>query len=235
VRVPAPPDGLRPGQLGVVLLRRVIIGDIAATLVDLADRELLTVEEEPDGADPGWRVSALLEGAPQFRLESLLPYEKTLLEGLAGCGPKASLASLAGPIPHVLDETRAALIHDAVHRGWLRHLHHDERTAAGEELAARIRAFQRDLQHVRSEGSPEDLAGSLLPYALHFGMVDPSQFPLARFAHAWVDSFADLPGWRPPAPQRPTFDEGGPALPSFDEPITDPGRTARAWITGPGA
>jgi hypothetical protein len=34
----------------VVLLRRVIIGDIAATLVDLANRKLLTVAEEPDGA-----------------------------------------------------------------------------------------------------------------------------------------------------------------------------------------
>jgi hypothetical protein len=32
--VPRPPDGMRPGQLGVVILGRVIIGDIAVTLVE---------------------------------------------------------------------------------------------------------------------------------------------------------------------------------------------------------
>jgi hypothetical protein len=40
---PTMSDGLRPGQLGVVLLGRVIIGDIAATLAGLAYREVLPV------------------------------------------------------------------------------------------------------------------------------------------------------------------------------------------------
>ena len=33
--VPAAIEGLRPGQTGVVVLGRVIMGDIAVTLVDL--------------------------------------------------------------------------------------------------------------------------------------------------------------------------------------------------------
>ena len=50
---PLPPDGLRPGQLGVVLLGRVIVGDIAATLVDLAGREIVQVAEDQDaGSGP---------------------------------------------------------------------------------------------------------------------------------------------------------------------------------------
>jgi hypothetical protein len=50
---PLPPDGLRSGQLGVVLLGRVIVGDIAATLVDLAGREIVQVAEDQDaGSGP---------------------------------------------------------------------------------------------------------------------------------------------------------------------------------------
>jgi hypothetical protein len=33
---PVIPEGIRPGQLGVVMLGRVIMGDIAATAADLA-------------------------------------------------------------------------------------------------------------------------------------------------------------------------------------------------------
>jgi hypothetical protein len=41
------------GQLGVVLLGRVIVGDIAATLVDLAGREIVQVAEDQDaGSGP---------------------------------------------------------------------------------------------------------------------------------------------------------------------------------------
>ena len=36
--LPVPPAGLRPGQLSLLLLGRVIIGDIAVTLADLAVR-----------------------------------------------------------------------------------------------------------------------------------------------------------------------------------------------------
>jgi hypothetical protein len=43
--VPAALGGLRAGQTGVVVLGGVIMGDIAVTLVDLVQRELLTVEE----------------------------------------------------------------------------------------------------------------------------------------------------------------------------------------------
>jgi hypothetical protein len=42
------------------------------------------------------------------------------------------------------------------------------------------------------------LDGQLLPDALHFGLAGPAH-PLARFAHAWVAAFAELPEWRAPA------------------------------------
>ena len=50
--VPVPPDQLRSGQLGAVMLGRVITGDIAATLADLSVRGMLTIEACDDGG-PG--------------------------------------------------------------------------------------------------------------------------------------------------------------------------------------
>jgi hypothetical protein len=57
MRVPVPPEGLRPGQLGVIAIGRVIIGDVAATLVDLALRGLLRIDEDTAAADGGWLLT----------------------------------------------------------------------------------------------------------------------------------------------------------------------------------
>jgi hypothetical protein len=186
------------------MLRRVIIGDIAATLVDLSIRRLLRVEEQSGGGHTGWLVSPLHTTAPRHRRESLLKYEQILLDELARSGPAASLPSLAPRIPQVLEAARAALIRDAVHRGWLRRLHHDQRTEAGEQLAARIRAFQHGLRQLATEQGEDALTGPLLPYALHFGMIHSDRLPLAAFARRWVETFAALPGWHVPAPKPPS-------------------------------
>jgi predicted RNA polymerase sigma factor len=42
------------------------------------------------------------------------------------------------------------LIRDAVHRGWVQHLHHSERTAAGEDLVRRLRSGHHRLHGVRA-------------------------------------------------------------------------------------
>lgn len=198
---PEPPGGIRPGQLGVVLLGRVIISDVAVTLVDLSTRRLLGVDGH-DGEDTQWLFRSLHTRAPRYRLQTLLPYERMLLEGLFSDGTQAALSSLTPPrMAKVLKHTRAALVHDAVHRGWLRHLHHDQRTAAGEQLAARIRGFQRGLRHFAAEQGEDAVSDSLLPYAVRFGMMRDGARPLAKFARAWMDTFADLPGWHQPAPK----------------------------------
>jgi len=201
-RVPVPPDGLRPGQLGVVAVGRVIIGDIAATLVDLAQRDLLRIEEDTAAADAGWLLT-LAVGARSRTSESAVEYEQVLIEGVAAAGKTGSLSVLASQLPVTLEKTRHAIVRDAVHRGWLHHLHHEERTELGDELVVRIRAFQRDLRHLKSADGPQALSDRLLPYALHFGLTDPTQNLLVRFAHAFTATFADLPGWRRPEHTRP--------------------------------
>jgi hypothetical protein len=194
---PAPPDGLRPGQVGLVCVGRVILGDIAATLVDLAIRGHLDLRQPPPGGRGGWLLTPRPAKAPVQDAGSLAGYEQILLRGLAGHGGTVNLAALPRA---VLDQTRGELIGDAVRRGWFHgHPRHHATSTAAVALAGRILAFRRELLHLQSEGGA--LTAELLPYALHFGLARHDE-PLARFAAAFGDRFAGLDGWYLPVPER---------------------------------
>jgi hypothetical protein len=189
------------------MLGRVIIGDVAVTLVDLAVRRFLAVQERgdsagPEGAGPDWSLTAVQAAGLAVRRESLIGYERTLLDAVTG-GGQTTTSSLAARMPQILAETRREILRDAVHRGWLRHIHHDQRTAEGEQLAARIRTFQSRLRQFAVSQGEDGLAGPLLPYAMHFGLVHGDDLPLARFARHWVRTFSVLPGWHPEVPKAP--------------------------------
>ncbi len=203
------------------MLRRVIIGDVAATLVDLSIRRLVRVEEH-DGEPGGWLVRPLHTSAPRHRRESLLSYERTLLDGLSHGAPASSLPSLAPRMPGVLERTRAALVRDAVHRGWLRHLRSDQHTHAGEQLASRLRSFRYDLRRAAAEHGADIVTGALLPYAVRLALIRGDQHPLARFADRWVETFAKLPGWHPEESTSPNpldepvpMNNDGPGWPNY--------------------
>jgi hypothetical protein len=232
--VPASLEGLRAGQTGAVVLGRVIMGDIAVTLVDLIQREFLTIGETAGGGD--WRLTPPAGTAPRqkpgtaprHKHGALLDYEKRLLDGLSAGGGESRLSSLAARFEKVLDETRKLLIREAAHQGWLRHLRHDQRTAKGEELAGRVRSFRRDLRRLAAEGDQRALSGQLLPYSLRFGLLADEQAPLVRFAHAWVRAFADLPGWAPPTPARPEYGSDQPLFADVER-IPGAGSGAMGW------
>src|SRR5215471_8061701 len=126
---PVPPVDLRPGQLGVVLLGRVIVGDIAATLVDLAGRGLVDVAEDPER---GWLLGRSPAAAEHER-GGLAGFEALLVGGLPPVRP-ADLAELARTYPKVMARARCELARDAVRRGWLRRVGRGQRTRQGQEL-----------------------------------------------------------------------------------------------------
>ena len=226
-----PPDGVRPGHLGLIATGRVILGDIAATAVDLSLRGWLEIEST-GGEDGGW---VLTPAEPPQDGQDTLAYEQVLLEWVARPRHAASLALLAADLPGGLAEVREELVRDAVRSGWLRRLHHHERTKAGEELAGQLRAFRQELRSARAGRGPEILDGQLLPYALHFGLARPGH-PLSRFAHAWVAAFAELPEWRAPARWRTSggHDATGAAARkrTLDEDIMSHDVGAMLWVTG---
>jgi hypothetical protein len=208
--IPASLKGLKPGEISVVVLGRVVMGDIAVTLVDLSQRGLLQVEETEDGTD--WLLTSS-HGVSGRR--AIAEYETRLLEKLADRGRAVLLSSLKADLGRDLRRVRHALEDEAVAQGWVRRFHHDRRTPKGEELARNVRSFQRELRKLKSDEGEQAIDGSLLPFALRFGLVSGDQLPLARFAHDWVRTFGDLPGWRPAQPARPLYDEYGPMFPEI--------------------
>jgi hypothetical protein len=213
MQIPASLKGLKPGEISLVVLGRVVMGDIAVTLVDLAQRDLLRVEETDDGAD--WLLFPLhgVSARP-----AVAEYETKLLEQLADRGQIVRLSSLAAELGQDLGKVRRALEHEVVAQGWVRRLRHGQRTPKGEELARHVRSFQRELRKFKSDGGEEAVGGMLLPFALRFGFLSGGQPPLARFARDWVRTFGDLPGWRPAQPARPVYDTYGPMFPEVDAP-----------------
>jgi hypothetical protein len=208
----AVPGKLRPGQMSVVMLGRVIIGDIAVTLVDLAERGRVELTEvaQPEDAGNGedgvattadWTIHVpsrprpTTQTASTIRPHSIVPFEQTLLDGLSGYKEPTPLEVVAGGFSYVLDKVRADLVREAVHQGWLRRWHHDQRTPEGDQLARKLRAFRSELRQLKAEHGEDPLISDWLPFAVHFGLVYPETNRLARFARAWDDAFSDMKGW----------------------------------------
>ena len=112
----APPEELRPGQVGTLLDERANPLDVTATIVDLAVRKYLVIEEIPK---EGWF------GKPDWRLrrvrsadDSLLPYERRLLDGLFEDGDDVLLSELKTKFVERLHNVQDALYADMVDRGW---------------------------------------------------------------------------------------------------------------------
>lgn len=85
VELPVPPGGVRPGHLGLIASGRVILGDIAATAVDLSLRGWLEIESSGDRDTGLGRAAAGHPGPGGVRA------------GAAGMAGPARLPSWPGP------------------------------------------------------------------------------------------------------------------------------------------
>jgi len=115
-----PPDGVRPGQIGTLIDEQADVIDVTATIVDLAVRGYLLIEEE-DREVTGkldWELQRL-----QRPVNDLLPYEQLLLDALFTApdgGPRAAvkLSELGGTFSAQLARVRSAMYADVVQQGW---------------------------------------------------------------------------------------------------------------------
>ena len=159
---PGPPEDLRPAQLGVVLVGRVVLGHISATAADLAARGYLRME----GSGADWVLTDLRQPAASGGSD-LLSYEGELLAGLFDGRREVSLPGLGKPFLRTLDRVRRQLIRDAVRRGWLRRWRREIRTTRGDQLLAAIQDFRRELRAAARTGG---LLPAQVPYAMAFGL-----------------------------------------------------------------
>jgi Predicted membrane protein (DUF2207) len=111
-----PPDDLRPGQIGTLVDEVAGPLDVSATIVDLAVRKYLKIEEIPKHhlfGHPDWKLTRLDKNDP------LLRYERLLLDALfAGTDGDVLLSSLKTKFHTSLVSVEGALYDDAVARGW---------------------------------------------------------------------------------------------------------------------
>jgi uncharacterized protein (TIGR04222 family) len=112
----APPEGIRPGQIGTLIDERANTLDVTATIVDLAVRGFLLIQEIPKEG---------LFGKPDWRLvrrqaddAASLPYERSLLTGLFRDGDETTLSSLRTTFAERLAKVEEGLYVDAQRQGW---------------------------------------------------------------------------------------------------------------------
>jgi len=123
-----PPDVLRPAEMGVLLDERADTKDVSATIVDLAVRGYLTIEE----LDKSW-----VFGKKDWKLtkkkepDDLQPYEQTIFKGLfEGGGGEVNVSDLKNEYHTSLTVAEAQLYHNAVSHGWFAKAPDAARTSA---------------------------------------------------------------------------------------------------------
>jgi uncharacterized membrane protein YgcG len=112
----APPLGLRPGQIGTLVDEVANPLDVTASVIDLAVRKYLVIEEIPKKGwfgKPDWKLTKLKDPDRE-----LLEYERELLDGLFEDGEEVKLSNLRTTFVSRLHRVQDALYRDAVRQGW---------------------------------------------------------------------------------------------------------------------
>ena len=106
---------VRPGHVGTVADERVDPIDVTATLVDLAVRGHLVINELPresEFARSDWEIRRL-NGS-----DSLRPFEQQLLDGIATPSSSVKVSELAGRVQESIGGVQDALYDEMVSNGW---------------------------------------------------------------------------------------------------------------------
>ena len=114
----APPDGLRPGQMGTLLDEQANVVDVTATIVDLAVRGHLRIEEQPRKGffrSRDWLLVKLPDGRGE-----LVEYERLLYSGLFQSGDQVLISSLKKKFAARLAKVQSALYTSVTSEGWFR-------------------------------------------------------------------------------------------------------------------
>ncbi|TMF81422.1 MAG: DUF2207 domain-containing protein [Chloroflexi bacterium] len=109
-----PPDGMRPAEADVLLHAKPRRRDVTATVVDLALRGFLRIEERGVGQDPPTWVFEQTDAS----INDLREYELKTLAGVFTHGPTVSLATLEPRFFVVADLVEEELEREVVRRGW---------------------------------------------------------------------------------------------------------------------
>ena len=114
----APPENVRPGQIGTLIDERANVIDVTATIIDLAGRGFLLIREIPKEGlftKADWTMIRLEKGESE-----LLAYERRLLDGLFRDGNEVTVSELKTTFADRLHGVEESLYADAMRQKWFR-------------------------------------------------------------------------------------------------------------------
>jgi uncharacterized membrane protein YgcG len=124
----APPEGTRPGEVGTLVDEKADPVDVTATLVDLAVRGYLRIEEvpreNPKRKPKDWTLVLLRDPDDQ-----LLAFERTLLDGVFAGRRQVTLSELRTTFAASMAAVQAGLYQHVTDNGWFRANPRSVRTA----------------------------------------------------------------------------------------------------------
>lgn len=112
-----PPDDLKPGELGLIIDERVDPVDIAATIVDMAVRGYLVIEEDQNKVLWWTRTDWTLRETDKSPSD-LMAYEKHLYDGLFSGRSEVSVSDLKGTFATEYGKAERALYEQGRKRAW---------------------------------------------------------------------------------------------------------------------
>jgi len=116
----SPPEGIRPGLVGTIVDEQANTIDVSATVIDLAVRGYLRIEEVESGhlfKRTDWQLTQLV---PPDRAEALLPFEETLLAGIFADSNPVLLSGLKNKFHTTLTTVQSQMYAEVTRRGWFR-------------------------------------------------------------------------------------------------------------------
>ncbi len=113
----SPPSAVRPGQMGTIVDERADVVDVSSTIVDLAVRNYIFVEE----------LSRTQHGRHDWMLrrrndagDELLPYEREVFDAIFSGRAEVRVSELEGVLRNRISDVRALMYDDMVGQGWFK-------------------------------------------------------------------------------------------------------------------
>lgn len=119
-----PPDDIAPALLGALIDESADISDVNATIIDLAVRGYLTIEETEEGRfrkKKDWVLTETAEGSRQRPADgtaALAGFEKRIYDKLFAGSTSVAISSLKNTFATTMSATQADLYKLMVARGW---------------------------------------------------------------------------------------------------------------------
>ena len=114
-----PPQGVQPGMVGTIMDETANPIDVSATVIDLAVRGYLRIEET-EGSGLFSRTDWVLTRLNPPPGEQLLTYERQLLDGLFRTGDVVALSALKNTFSSTLKKIQSSMYSEVVQRHWFR-------------------------------------------------------------------------------------------------------------------